>query len=171
MSKPLMDSLSRRLLSITPTTFNRVLANASATNGEAFDSEVDQTLPIEAHQMLRSLETASRMSFAVLDTATGQIVRTAPANLQTDLYRWLPACEHVARRARPEILDEVSPLALLAAPLVGPNGESNLVALTAFITDRVREPSEVTAAAHEFGVPVEQTYEWAKEQTPWPIAE
>ena len=82
--------------------------------------DIDQPLPNEAHQMLRALERAFGQSFAVVDCTTGQTVRPAVDGLPVDLYKRLASCEQIASRGRPEILDEVSPLVLLAVPLPSP---------------------------------------------------
>jgi hypothetical protein len=139
------------------------------TNGEAaLGNDADLFLPVDAQQMLRSLEKACGESFSIVDCANGQILRVAHGSLPIDLYSRLTSYEQVARRGRPEIIDEVSPIAVIAVPLLGPNGDCSLVAVAAFVTERVNNQSEVTAAAHEFSVDAEQAFAWAKSQTPWP---
>ena len=130
-------------------------------------SDVRQTLPNDAHQMLCSLERAFGQSFCVVDCSTGELLRTAAQGLPIDLYKRLPSCEQIARRGTPEVLDEVSPLLLFAVPLVGSTTEASLVAVGVFVTERVECETEVTAAAHEFGIDVEQAFRWAEAQTPW----
>jgi len=130
--------------------------------------DAEQSLPGEAHQLLRALEKACGQSFSIVDCANGQVVHIAPDGLQIDLYSRLTSYEQVARRGRPEIVDEVSPIAVLAVPLSGANGDCSLIAVAAFVTDRVHQQVEIDAAAHEFGIDAEKTFAWAKSQTPWP---
>ena len=56
-------------------------------------------------------------SFAVIDCANGHVVRPAADGLAVDLYKRLASCEQIVQRGRPEIVDEVSPLLLMAVPL------------------------------------------------------
>src|SRR5687767_1264263 len=77
-------------------------------------TEPGQILRSEAHQMVRALERAFSQSFAVLDCTTGARVRPATEGLPVDLYKRLAACEEIAQRGRAEILDEVSPLIMVA---------------------------------------------------------
>ncbi len=148
------------------TTYYGQLTTPTAPDREALElaSDVAPTLPNEAHQMLRSLERAFEQSFSVVDCSTGQLLRPAPHSLPIDLDKRLPSCEQIARRGRPEVLDEVSPLLLFAVPLVGCTTEASLVAVGVFVTERVKCEAEVTAAAHEFGIDVECAFRWAEAQ-------
>ncbi len=137
-------------------------------NGSLAPANVDPTLPNEAHQMLRSLERSFGQPFSVVGCATGQMVRTAPGSLPVDLYPRLASCEKIAERGRPEFLDEVSPLLLLAVPLTDEGTNCSLVAVATFVTERVTTVAEVAAAAHEFGLDSEVLFSWAKAQSPWP---
>jgi putative nucleotidyltransferase with HDIG domain len=129
----------------------------------------EQTLSSEAHQMLRGLERAFGQPFSVVDASTGHMLRTAPNGLSIDLYGRLANCQQIAERGRPEILDEVSPLVLLAVPLAHGTADCGLVAVAAFVTDRVTKAAEVAAAAREFGLDADRTLRWAMEQAPWPV--
>jgi putative nucleotidyltransferase with HDIG domain len=167
---PFYTKLKQRRAGETLTVANTFPIKADLpTNGEAvFGNDADQTLSNDALQMLRGLEKACGQSFSVLDCTNGQVVRVGQGGLPIDLYARLASYEQVARRGRPEIIDEVSPIAVAAVPLFGPNGDCSLVAVTAFVTERVNSQIDITAAAHEFAVDAEQTFTWAKSQTPWP---
>ena len=152
------------------TTFHEQLSDPAAEKNEALvpANDIDQPLPNEAHQTLRALERAFGQSFAVVDCTTGQTVRPAVDGLPVDLYKRLASCEQIASRGRPEILDEVSPVVLFAVPLACPVTECTLVAVSAFVTERVKNKDEIAAAAAEFGVDVAPAFRWAEAQTPWP---
>ncbi len=140
-----------------------------ATNHESLGaaSDIEQTLPSDAQQMLRSLERAFGQSFSILACTTGRQLRTAPSGLPLDLYKRLPSCEQVARQGRPEVLDEVSPLLLFAVPLASVTSEESFVAVGCFVTERPASEAELSAAAHEFGINATQAFHWAASQTPW----
>jgi putative nucleotidyltransferase with HDIG domain len=152
------------------TTFHEQLSEPAAERNEALvlANDIDQPLPNEAHQTLRTLERAFGQSFTVVDCATGQTIRPAIDGLLVDLYKRLASCEQIASRGRPEILDEVSPVVLYAVPLACPVTDCTLVAVSAFVTERVKNKDEIAAAAAEFGVDVAPAFRWAEVQTPWP---
>jgi putative nucleotidyltransferase with HDIG domain len=79
----------------------------------------------------------------------------------------LATCEQIARRGRPEILDEVSPLLLLAVPVAGTAIEGSLLAFAPFVTDRVESDADVAAASKQFNLNVKQAFHWAASQMPW----
>jgi HD-GYP domain-containing protein (c-di-GMP phosphodiesterase class II) len=84
-----------------------------------------------------------------------------------DLYQRLSTSEEIAQRGRPEVLDEVSPLLLLVVPLPASATDSPMVAVSLFLTERVNDESQITAAAKEFGVDVQQAFRWAQSQLYW----
>ena len=135
--------------------------------GLAVASEPGQILRSEAHQMVRALERAFGQSFAVLDCTTGARIRPAADGLPIDLYKRLAACEEIAQRGRAEILDEVSPLLMVAVPLPASTTDSLMVAVSTFVTESVTDESQIAAAAHEFGVDACHAMQWAQAQLSW----
>jgi len=144
------------------------MQSTTSENTLETSGDIEQVLPVEAYQTLRALERAFGQSFAVVDCATGQTVREAVGGLKIELYRHLTLCEQIAGRGEPGALDEVSPLVLFAVPLPMPEGESKLVAVSMFVTERVRGEKEVSAAAAAFGVDARHVSRWADAQTIWP---
>ena len=151
------------------TTFHdHFLTPTSVGDGSlAVPTDPDHVLRQEAHQVLRALERAFGQTFAVVDCTTGHRVRSATNGLPIDLYKRLASCEEVAQRGRPEIIDEVSPLILLAVPLPVSATDSPMVAVAVFVTEAVENESQIAAAAHEFGVDERQALRWAQSQFPW----
>jgi HD-GYP domain-containing protein (c-di-GMP phosphodiesterase class II) len=127
----------------------------------------EQVVRSEANQMVRALERAFGQSFAVLDCTSARTVRSSADGLPVELYKRVASCEEVAQRGRPEIVDEVSPLVLLAVPLPTPATDSPLVAVSTFVTEAVTEESQIAAAAREFGVDPRQAFRWAQSQLCW----
>jgi len=136
---------------------------------EAVNSS-DWPLSLPAQQMLRALERTFGRSFTVVDCRRGEKVRSATDALPTNIDARLAACEEIAQRGRPEVLEEVSPLLVLAVPLPSLPSEGLLVAIATFLTDRVETEVEVAAAASEFGLDVRRVCRWAKGQPVWPAA-
>jgi HD-GYP domain-containing protein (c-di-GMP phosphodiesterase class II) len=130
--------------------------------------DADLALPPEASQLLRSIERAFGQSFALLECSNGKVLRAAENGLSVDLYTRIPTCEQVAERGLPEILDEVSPLLMLAVPLPSANPGSVMVAVATFLTERIESETQIAAAAAAFGVEIGQAFCWAQTQSAWP---
>jgi HD-GYP domain-containing protein (c-di-GMP phosphodiesterase class II) len=126
-----------------------------------------RSIRAETQQVVRSLERAFSQSFAVVDGSTGDVIHSDLDRLNCDLYTRLAACEAIAQRGRPELLDEVAPLVMLAVPLPVALHDPPLVAVSTFVTEPVDSESQIAAAAHEFGVDAGQAYRWAQGQRAW----
>lgn len=118
-------------------------------------------------ELVAMLQRAFEQSFTVVDASNGNVVHADEDGLSGDLYPRLATCAEVARRGRPEILDEVSPLLMLAVPLPKTDDQPPLVAVSTFVTEAVEHESQIRAAAREFGLPVDQAHSWAKSHRPW----
>lgn len=144
--------------------------STTASTDERFDTMPqvpDAEARRDAQQMVAALERAFGQPFAVVDCASGRLARQVSDGLPVELYNRLAACEETARRGRPEILDEVSPLLLLAVPLPTADGETPLVAVSTFLTEKVTNEQQIAAAAAEFGVNVRQAHRWAQSHAAW----
>jgi putative nucleotidyltransferase with HDIG domain len=154
---------------IVATTFHDQFLSSTSTVDDDLLSSADggQGLSTEAQQLLRALERAFRQSFVVIECSSGRRVRSAANCLPVDWYKRLSTLEEVAQRGRPEIIDEVAPLLLLAVPLPAPASDSPMVAVTTFVTEAVENESQLTAAANEFGIDARQALRWAQTQLSW----
>src|SRR4029079_9984320 len=143
---------------------------SSTLNNEAIAPplDADLALPIEASQLLRSIERAFGQSFALLECGNGKVLRPAANGLPVDLYTRIPTCEQVAERGLPEILDEVSPLLMLAVPLPSANPGSAMVAVATFLTERIECEAQIAAPGAPVGIEVVQAFRWSQAQNPWP---
>ncbi len=135
-------------------------------DGVALAADGEQLLRPEAIQLVRALERAFSQSFVVIDCTTGHRVRSAANGLPIDWYKRLASCEEIAQRGRPEILDEVSPLVLLAVPLPVAPSDGPMVAVCAFLTETIEHEAQIAAAAKEFGIDPRQTFRWAQGRSP-----
>ncbi len=142
--------------------------NSASDQFPAIHSHAEQPLRHDLYQVVRGMEHAFGQPFMIVNCATGQVVQTAPESLTIDLYKRLATCEQIAQRGRPEILEEVSPLLLLAVPLPTNAIEPPMVALAMFVTESVETESQVAAAAQEFCLDSTQLLRWLRRQSPWP---
>jgi hypothetical protein len=151
-------------------TFHDSLLEQDMASADCYPAlaDAESALPLESHQMVRALERAFGQVFNVIDPGTGQTVRSAANGLAVDLYKWLPLCQQIAQRGRPEILEDLSPLLLLAVPLPETATGSPLLATATFVTQSVNDAVEIAAAANELGLSADHAYRWAQKQTPWP---
>lgn len=134
----------------------------------ALNADGESVLPHDAHQMVRALERAFGSVFSVLDCSSGQVLRVAPNGLPVDLYKRLGVCEQIVQRGRPEVLEDVSPLLMLAVPLPATTSGCQMAAVATFLTQGIDSPCEIAAAADAFEIDREQAFRWAQVQSLWP---
>ena len=118
-------------------------------------------------RIVAAFERALDQSFMVVDPSTGDVFQPAAEGLAWDVSSRLVLLEEVARRGRPEIVDESSPLLMVAIPLPEESNDRPLVAVSLCLTELVQSESEVRAAAAAFGVEPEPLFRWAQARIPW----
>jgi HD-GYP domain-containing protein (c-di-GMP phosphodiesterase class II) len=121
----------------------------------------------ETQRAVVTYERALEQSFTVLDPAIGENLQTSTDGLGCDCAGRLAVLEEIARRGRPEIVDEVSPLMMLGIPLPVDPCDPPLVAVAMFVTEAVREESQVAAAAAAFGIDSSQLFQWSQSRIVW----
>ena len=126
-----------------------------------------RVLRAEIQRIVTAFEVAFDQPFTVLDAASGDVLQAAAEGLTCDWSSRLSVLEEIARRGRPEIVDEVSPLLIVAIPLPVDPLEPPLVAASVFATERVREERQAAAAADAFGVPAAEVVRWSESRIPW----
>ena len=112
------------------------------------------------------LERGFGAEFAMVDAATGELLRAVsdPPGNHWDVRGQV--CREVAQHGRPEFIEEEDPLVVLALPLGGPGGCSH-VAVGTFLTRPVWEGEDLALAARVLGLGPEEAAEWAARQIPW----
>ena len=121
-----------------------VLAPGVAGNEHlTLPADTDQILRNDGQQVVRALERAFGQAFTVLDPASGHVIRPAADSFPVDLYKRMAALYEIAQRGRPEVVDEVSPLLLMAVPLPANPTEPMLVALATFVTEPVEREEQI----------------------------
>jgi HD-GYP domain-containing protein (c-di-GMP phosphodiesterase class II) len=127
--------------------------------------------PVARHsELLQKLREVFDVPIAVLQLGPGELHHVTGAWLHIDVDRWLPLLEELARRGRPEIVEDCAPLAVLAVPLPagGDDEVCSQVALATFVTQQVAHIDEVRAAAAAVGVDADACWRWYQHQPVWP---
>lgn len=139
-------SRARGALSVT-----RDVATASAASNGAVPAFFRETFGAE---------------FALLDVVAMEVLEEAPGTPAIDWLRYAAVCREVGHRGRPEIIEEIAPVALLAIPLADIQ-QSNVVAIGLFATQHARSPAETSAAGEVLGCGSDALGAWLKDATPW----
>ncbi len=121
----------------------------------------------EAQRVVSAIERALEQSFAVVDPSTGDLIQTPVGGILGDWSSRLGVLEEIARRGRPEIVDEVSPLFMLAIPLPADPLDRPLMAISICITESIRDESQIKAAATAFDISSDLLFRWAQSRIPW----
>lgn len=114
------------------------------------------------------LDRAYGVEFSILDGESGELLHTARGQPPRNWELHAEMCREVARRGRPELIDEEDPLATLALPLTDTMGNSP-VAVATFLTRDVEPGEDLAQQAELFGMDPEDVSTWARRQTPWPV--
>ncbi len=102
-----------------------------------------------------------------IDGSTGEVLALPPDEPMRDWSVRAELCREVARRGRPEFLDDEDPFLTLALPLSAPDG-GTLVAVGTFVGRRVALREDLVAAADVLGWDAQTAKLWASRQTPCP---
>jgi hypothetical protein len=112
------------------------------------------------------LERAYGMEFTILDGPTGELLDAAPGQPSRDWSTRAEVCREVARRGRPEFIDDEDPFLTLALPLIDAQGRET-VAVAVFLTRRVGQSEDLSRQADGLGMKPGEALDWACSQTPW----
>ena len=112
------------------------------------------------------LRHAFDVEFTVLDAASGEVVIEGAGQPGYDWTARVELCREVARRERPEFIDEEDPLLVLAVPLGGSEGDEH-VAVAAFVTRPVAPDENMDAAARLLDMSPDEVAAWTRRQKPW----
>jgi putative nucleotidyltransferase with HDIG domain len=106
------------------------------------------------------------VEFTVLDAWTGEVVFAGAGQPNRDWTARAEICREVARRERPEFIDEEDPLLVLAVPLGG-SAEDDQMAVATFVTRPVTPDENMDSAARLLGMPADEVVAWARRQKIW----
>ncbi|MEQ8210149.1 MAG: HD-GYP domain-containing protein [Lacipirellulaceae bacterium] len=132
-----------------------------AVGGEGY------ALPERLEEGLQRLREIFGRSFSLVNIESSELVHSASTELNCEVYNHLTMLGEVARRGTPEIIEEHSPLALLAIPLVRLGCGEQFVATGLFLTDSVEEEASIASAAHVFGLDGSRAYAASRSMEVW----
>lgn len=121
-----------------------------------------------AEGLLPRIDAAFGQSFAVVDTSGVVLERVTADWPRVDVFRWLPLCEQVAARGQVEVLEDHSPLMLLAIPLPHEELGHARVAVSVVLTEPSPSTESLESAARAFGVDATHLAAWAAGRRAWP---
>jgi HD-GYP domain-containing protein (c-di-GMP phosphodiesterase class II) len=122
---------------------------------------------LETQRAVEAIERALQQPVAVVDPTIGEIIRHAADGVACDMSSRLALIEEIARRGRPEIVEEVAPVMMIALPLPVEAMDPPLVALATLVTDTIAEESQVSAAADALGCSPGHLFRWGKSRISW----
>ena len=140
-----------------------IAEEATSTNAETV---VVGNASTPSSELKSLLERRHGVRFTILDGETGDVRHAAPEQPSRDWGRCAEMCREVARRGRPEFIDEEEPLLALALPLTDPTGNST-VAVATFLTRNVEPTEDLAQHAKLLGMRPNDLLAWARRQTPW----
>jgi hypothetical protein len=138
--------------------------DSSHADAEAPPSRSDVPLVRAA---LQRLESVFGQPFVLVDARTGDPETVPPGDWAWEISSRQPVLAEIARRERPEIVEQESPLTMIAVPLAGLQRGASLVALSVFLTLRVERDAEIASAARVFGVDPGRALSWARHAEAW----
>ena len=118
-------------------------------------------------ELVASLKRCYGTEFSVLDGQTGDVLHEAPDQPVRDWSLMSELCREVARRGRPELIDDEDPFLTLALPLPISKHDCQ-VAVATFIRREVGPGEDLSCAIERLGLRPEETAVWAARQSPWP---
>lgn len=116
---------------------------------------------------LRALEAAFNQPFLLVDVESGDLNYAAPHGLICDFYSRLAVIQEVARRGAPEIVEDESPLSMIAVPLRQLEQGPLLAAVGLILTTNVASEAEIASAARVFGIDARRAFDWSQRNEAW----
>jgi putative nucleotidyltransferase with HDIG domain len=112
------------------------------------------------------LERAYGVPFTILDGQTGDVLWQVSGQPFRDWAARAEVCREVARRGRPEFIDDEDPLLTLALPLIDGGGHSR-VAVAAFLSRPLGATDDLSVLGEVLGISPDDALAWARRQTFW----
>jgi len=125
----------------------------------------DRLAPAD-HRALELLEASFGVAFGLIDGQSGELLHRPEGLPDCDWQLRGELCRVVARRGRPEIIQDEDPFAVVAVPL-SDFGASNRVAVAAFVTRPIQSDEDVCESAKTMGMPPGAALDWCTKQVSW----
>jgi len=149
---------SIRLDSLAPESLAEVSAKTSGV----------RAYPARLDAILSKLDRTFGRPFSLVCAESGELVQTTPTALNCEIYNHLAVLKTVSQRGTPEIIEEESPLALLAIPLGSLDCGAHFVAVALFVTEQVTSKSQIVQAAKVFDMDASRALAAVQEMEVWP---
>jgi len=153
------------------TTPQSVKSSSAESSGEEIGGCAIVNPTLHAPHLRAAFHALSRAfaePFSIVDVENGEIVYAESESLRCDLSGRLGLLAEISRSGKPEIIEDVSPLLMLAIPLRSLHVCAPLVAVGVFTYERVEGKQQMAAASHAFGIDTERALNWAASRTLWP---
>ena len=118
-------------------------------------------------ETLAQLSKTFAQPFALFNVESGDLVYSEHEGLVCDFYDRVELLAEVSRRGKPELVEEVAPLCMLAIPLRRLGVGAELVAVGIFVTQQVADKDEMAAAASALGIDVDRALRWTTGRALW----
>jgi HD superfamily phosphodiesterase len=140
------------------------------TDSNFSNSSLLQTNEGKTHyqSVLQVLQQAFNHSFTIINTESGDLSSVATDELSCDFSSRLGMLAEVARFNKPEIVEDVSPLLMIAIPLKPVGISESDVAIGIFLYQAVETDEDISSAASALGLDSGRALCWARHQEIWP---
>ena len=133
----------------------------------AVQSQASYSFEQGIRPLSKALEHAFDTPFAWLDLRSSHLVHCDQGGFHCDHYERIERLRLVARRGKPEIVEDISPFTLLAIPIQTQKELPPLVAVGVFVKKTVRSRLEVADAANALGVDAGKALQWLRGRETW----
>ncbi len=133
---------------------------------QAAARNVDKPIALEpaAHERLTELAELFGTPFSLLDAKTGDMVLKCDDAPPGDWMWRGELCREIAARGAPEVIEDESPIVVLAVPLVM-DGRTPYVAVGGFLNGENTEAA-MRRLAERYSIAVAEVTQWAEQQAP-----
>ncbi len=116
--------------------------------------------------LVRLLQRAFGTELTILDAESGEVLEAGSDQPPCDWSLRSELCREVARRGRPELIEDEDPFLMLALPVTLPH-EGSQVAVGVFVSRLVAPGEDLSRAADVLGMPAREAVSWAARQVAW----
>ena len=121
---------------------------------------------VARRELLAAIEAAFAAEFSLLDGETGEVLHLAADHSRLDWTLRGELCREVARRNKPELIEDEDPILTLAIPLPGDENGS-LVAVGVFLAGTIERHEPTDLLQRSLGAGGAETAGWISRQSPW----
>jgi hypothetical protein len=106
--------------------------------------------------------------FTVIDVESGNVLIAAQETPGGDWLGCVELCREVARRGKPEVIAEESPIVVVAVPLLEAK-QRTLIGIAPFLTQPMNRADDLLAATGALGLNLATAQRWAQGRAAWSV--